>query len=114
MNLEEYTVTNTGDYTGELTLIVSHDGTEYSLDFTFEERGTAPNEHSPFPSSDTEIYAWPTDDIPEEIRFEAGTDEAAVLVFGIGLPEDINLLDRPYDQVDETGSRSPFVKYPDD
>lgn len=113
MEVTEYTVTNTDEFEGELELTVKYDGIEYELLFDFQRRGTPPHAHSPFPSPDKEIYAWPAEEIPNELKFEAGTDEAATLVFGIGLPDGINLLPDHYENV-ESGNRSPFVIYPDE
>lgn len=113
MEVTSYTVTNTDEFEGELDLVVEHKSTEYELQFEFQRRGTPPHAHSPFPSPDKEIYAWPTEEIPSELKFDAGTEEAATLVFGVGLPEGINLLPDHYENV-ESGNRSPFVNYPDD
>jgi hypothetical protein len=110
MEVKEYTVTNTSEFKGELTLVVEHNGETYELLFDFQRHGTPPHAHSPFPSPDKEIYAWPAQDLPENLLFEAGTEKAqTVMLAGVGgLPDGINLIQGNYQNI-ETG-KSPFIK----
>jgi hypothetical protein len=110
MNITDYTIKEEGELEGKLLLIISHNTETYELEFEFKRYGTPPHAHSPFPSSETEIYAWPIENIPNELQFEAGTKEAAKLAFGTGLPDEINLLPKPYSEV-QSGNRSPFILY---
>jgi hypothetical protein len=111
MEVNEYTLRNTGELEGELELVIEHEGEEYRLDFEFQKHGTPPHSYSPFPSGNKEIYAWPVEPIPDELKFDVGSEEAkAALLGGIGLPDSFNLLPEPYDDVD-SGNRSPFVIY---
>lgn len=112
MNLKGYSVKETSEFKGELRLRVKHNGTQYDLVFDFERHGTPPNAHSPFPSPDKDIYAWPAEEIPEELTFDAGTEEAQKLTLGFSsLPDGINLIHDEYSEV-EVG-KSPFINYSD-
>lgn len=112
MELQSYEVENDGEFTGQLTVVIESEGESYTVEFDFEQHGTSPTAHSPFPSPEKDIYAWPSDGVPEELVVEAGTDEAVYLgIVGVGLPDSITLLDGEYSSVDSV--RSPFISYPE-
>lgn len=113
MIVREYTVRNTDELEGEIDLVVENDGEEYELEFEFQKRGTPPHAHSPLPSGNKEIYAWPVEPIPDDLKFDVDSEEATIISLGgIGLPDAVNLLPEPYDEVD-SGNRSPFIEYSD-
>jgi hypothetical protein len=112
MKVKEYSVQYEKDYKGTLTLDIEHNDKIYEVEFEFVERTTEPHENSPFPTGDSKKYAWPSQEIPKDIKFEVGTDEAIVYTMGSvpGVPEEVELLKKQYGEV-ENVNRSPFVKY---
>jgi hypothetical protein len=108
MRVSEFTVENETDLSGSLQLTIEHNTEEYTIDFEFNWLDS-PKNLNVVPTGSKEIYAWPTEEIPAEIKFQTDTEEAAELLFGLsGLPDGITLLPDHYTDVDSK-TDSPFV-----
>lgn len=92
--------------------IKTEDNEKFVIEFNFVKRATDPSAHTPFPSPDSEneIYAWPAEEIPEELTFDVDTVEATSIVFETSTRfKGINLLNEPYSKAETI--ESPFVNY---
>lgn len=97
---------------GMLTITVKTDDDEFEMQFNYVRRATDPSVHTPFasPQSERTIYAWPNEEIPDELMFDVDTVEATNIVFETSTEFDkLTLLDKPYSESE--GIKSPFVEY---
>lgn len=114
--IESYEITkeyesqkNGEEQIGEIIISVSIDDKMYDVLFEFVRRGTAPSEHTIFPTgAESEIYAWPKNKIPDYLTVDIGTDKALDTVFSV--PPEINLLDKEYKNAESTDN--PFINDP--
>jgi hypothetical protein len=107
MELLNYAINNESE---KLELEIEEDGETFQLTFSFVERTTDPEESSPFPTGNKQVYAWPTEDIPEELLAPNKLPESLVHGVESDLPNGINLLPVPYSEA-ETANKSPFIDY---
>jgi len=113
VELVEYEISEYERFIGELELELRHDGTQYSLRFEYLETAEPPEPFLSEPTKEIEMYAWPTEHIPEELCCDISTADGKAAALsedrlpGDHLPDEINLIARPYD---EAGTqRSPFI-----
>lgn len=91
---------------GEIIISVFIDDKIHNVLFEFVRRGTAPSEHTIFPTNaESEIYAWPKNKIPDYLTVDIGTDKALDTVFSV--PPEINLLTKEYKNAESTDI--PFI-----
>lgn len=113
MEIEEFEIRESTEGSGEMNVRVSSDEEAYELVFSYVKRCFGPHEHSPFPTGDKKIYAWPKESIPKELKAEEGSDEALhrhIVGVDSQLPDDIHFLSTEYSEC-ENVNKSPFVEY---
>jgi hypothetical protein len=108
MELNGYAV---NEETNELKLELTHQQQDYSVLFDFVERATGPLEHVMFPTGNKQLYAAPKEDIPDDLRLTPNSvAEEVEHKIEMSLPNGINLLRVPYEDVSEPeDTYSPFI-----
>lgn len=89
-----------------IRLGIIHNGVTYNINFNYSEE-----DNSMFGSTESKKYAWPKEEIPDELKFESG-DEATtqLLDFSRAIPDDVYLIDKnPKEYDDFNNKRHPFL-----